>query len=125
HFVMRHRKAANLRRDQALGPDQRGERTRREGASAKSENVNLVTRLPIPAQEAVEFTDIRWHADAGGAIEQSEGPPAGSTDAFDVVSDLVRFGVVDRLIKAPHIGFLGGKGVTRSVCEQHIFSRQS
>ena len=125
HVGMRDRNAADHRRHQPLRSDQPREGARREGAAAEAEHVDLVSGLPVPADESVELADVGRHADAGGAVERGEWLPARGADALDVVRDLIGLGAVERLVEPPHVGFLGGEGVAGAVGEQHEFSRRS
>jgi len=116
---MRDRLAPDHRRHQALACDHGCQRACGEGAAAEAEDVDFVAFAPVPAQEAIELADVGRHADAGGAVEGGERRPAGRADAFDVVGDLVRLGVVERFIEPPYAGLLGREGVAGAVGEQH------
>src|SRR5262249_25098569 len=100
------------------------QRPRRERAAAEAEDIDLVVRLPVPAQEAVELAHVRGNTDAGRAVERGKRRPARSADTLDVVGDLIRLGAVERLVEPPDVGLLLGEGVSRSVREQDVFSRR-
>ena len=89
------------------------------------EDIDLVARLPVPTQEAVEFADVGRHTDARCAVERGKWSPARSANSFDVEGNLVWLGAVERLVKPPHIGFLFGKRVSCSVGKQHVFARRA
>jgi hypothetical protein len=125
HLGMRDRDFIDLRRNEALCRNQRSQRARREGAAAETEDVDLVPRLPVPAQEAVKLADVGRHTDAGCAVERGQRRPARGANAFDVVGDLIGLGAVQRLVEAPHVGFLGSEGVAGPVREKNEFSVRS
>src|SRR6187200_2803927 len=52
-------RALDHRRNETLGADQAYEGADGEGAAAEAEQVDLVARLPVPAEEAVELADVR------------------------------------------------------------------
>src|SRR5215510_2065180 len=112
--------AIGCARDEAHAVNEADEDADREGATAEPEQVDVVARPVVAAQESIELLHVALQAQAHGAAEQGQRLEAVGPDAIVVDIDLVTLGEVKRLADAPDVGLEElGRAVSRPIGQDH------